>query len=284
MKYRFLLLLVLFIFSIQSVFGHADESDVALLEINGESVIKYPVPTASTLFEIPEDLAPGNYIVEKPVVFEIKKEKLDIAPEIITDSKFIWDFGDGQKAEGLKNSHVYKKAGSYLLKIDVSYPKITGVQILQSSLINVVEKVNDQIPNVKIFVNGKKINDPLVDVTFVASGQEVELSAEIESGSNIESYIWDLGNGQTSTEQTLRTNYQKEEYKEQFFPIVRAKTGDGFYADAYAQITTNKDLKQGGQSLESQKKSIGLPLKVVILLVVLIIIFGFYKYIKKIKQ
>ncbi len=259
------------------IFAHA-VGQPPYFKVDGIYSDYYPVPLGSTSFEIPNDLAKGVFVAGKPIEFEIETATLGIPQEVVDVSTFFWDFGDGAKAEGLKNTHAYQKPGSYFQKIEVTYPEITGNQILQTTLVNVMDKEGEEAPKVKISVNGKEISDPLIDVSFIPSGQDVELSAELE-GVGDASFTWDLGNGQTSTEKTIKTKYQKEQYREQFFPIVRAKSGD-FYADAYAQITTNKEYKQGGQALTEQSTNSDSS-KVIIAAAILIAAFVAYKIVKR---
>ncbi len=261
------------------VFAHA-VGQPPYFKVDGIFTDYYPVPLGSTHFEIPNDIASGKFTAGKPINFEIETTVLGIPQKVVDVSTFYWDFGDGTTGKGLKNTHTYQKPGSYFQKIEVTYPEITGNQILQTTLINITDDQTKELPNVKIAINGKKINDPLTDVSFIPSGQQVELTADLENENNA-TFSWDLGNGETSTEKTVMTTYQKDQYREQFFPIVRVRTESGFYTDAYAQITTNKELKQGGQPLVAQNQKSNIPKVALATLVATTIIAAIFLKLKR---
>lgn len=115
-------------------------------------------------FNLPQDLAPENYVVEQKLDFEIDTNVLPVPKEIIVKTKFRWDFGDSGSAAGLSNSYTYTKAGAYFLEIYAEYESVIGEQLFQSVLVNVLPDARYKLPEGQIAVDGKVPKDPLVDV------------------------------------------------------------------------------------------------------------------------
>lgn len=236
-----LLLLALLIFFPGEVFAHSSES-LPFFKVNGMYVEKYSVPLTSAKFNIPEDAAKNSLLVGEPISYEIDTERLSVPGEIAQKAHFNWDFGDGQKAEGLKNNHTYSEAGSYVLTIDAQYDEITGKQQLQSVLINVLPDENYKIPKAVILVNGKKSADPLVDILNLDFGKEIVFDAggSVAPSSKVVEYLWDFGDGENANGVRVVHRYSKDLIADQVFPVLRVKDENGFFSDSYVQISRNE--------------------------------------------
>src|SRR5476651_2725006 len=120
-------------------------------KVNDKYANLYPVPlTSLNDFDLPQDLPPENYLINVPISFEIDTTQLPVPPEIVKISKFYWDFDDGTNGTGLKNTHTYKKIGSYIIKIKVDDGTVPEPQLLESVIINVLPDLNYQIPEAVI--------------------------------------------------------------------------------------------------------------------------------------
>lgn len=208
------------------------------LKIDGVFTDLYPVPTTSLAdFYLPQDIATGSAFINKALNFEIDTQALPMPPEVLDKSKFSWEFGNGEKAEGIRVVHTYNKIGTYFAEVKVdSGTGFGGAQNLQSTAINVLPNENYKLPKAVIEVNGKTAQDPLLDIIDVNFSKKQTFSAKkSEAGSSpITEYIWDLGDG--TQEDGLEISYQYKENPYTVFPVLRVKTEDGFISDAYLQI------------------------------------------------
>ncbi len=211
-------------------------------KVNGKYSILYPVPLTSLPdFNLPQDLALDKYLVSKKIEFELDTSALPAPPEIIEKTEFFWDFGDKTTGEGLKNSHIYKKPGSYILTIKAQYITDPQPQLFQSTLIHVVPNPDYKIPIAIIKINGKESKDPLTDVLKSDFSNEVTLDATTsQSSTKIIKYIWDLGDQKTSNQPTLKYKYDPS--LKIVFPVLRITTEDGFMADSFVEIENSPNL------------------------------------------
>ncbi len=192
----------------------------------------------STSLNIPQDEAHKKYRVGDRINFEIDKKQLEVVfpPEVIDSMKFEWDFGDGRKGSGIKNTHKYEKIGSYILSIymDTNEPD-TESTLIESALIHVVPADSYSLPKPFIKVNGKDVSQlefSILDIdlnnslTFEASGSK--------SSAEIVSYIWDFGDEQTSGKKIAKHQYQ---LPQAFATVVlRATDENGFFTDSYINV------------------------------------------------
>lgn len=221
-------------------------------KVNGVYSALYPVPTTSIAdFPLPQDLGPENYLVGKPIDFEIDTNQLPVPSDIVQKTAFSWDFGDGGSGSGFKNSHIYTKQGSYILTIHAQYDQVSGKALFQSVLLNVLPSSDYQLPQANILVNGKTSNDPLVDVLKFPYGSQLTFDAGGTSAasSKIVSYFWDFGDGQSANEIKVIHTYLKDLPQQQVFPVLRVKDENGFIADSFLEIDDTKGA--GGVNLVS---------------------------------
>lgn len=200
----------------------------------------YPVPSTSLNdFELPQDLAAENYLVGQELEMEIDKSQIPVLPDVVAQTQFFWDFGDGQKAQGLKNNHTYTKAGTYIMKIDAQYQS-DQPQLIQSTMIHILPSGDYKLPVAKIAVNGVESKDPLLDVLkFDFSNSIAFASDKSEATGKIVSYFWDFGDGQSSKEKNPQHKYTFEDI--QLFPVLRIQDENGFIADAYVSLEDQEE-------------------------------------------
>lgn len=203
--------------------------------INGVYTELYPVPISSSPeFELPQDMEKETYLVGQKLEMDLDVDQLPILPEIVDQTKFSWDFGDGETAEGMKTSHIYKKQGSYIISIYAQYQS-DEPQLIQTTLINIVNNQGYQLPQANISVNDKTSQDPLTDILEIDFSQPVRFRSDLSKTSNqIVEYLWDFGDGHISREPNPIHKY--EEGSMQVFPVLRIKDENGFIHDTYVQL------------------------------------------------
>src|SRR4051812_41879426 len=85
------------VFSPITAFAHT-AGQVPYFKVNGVFSNLYPVPTTSLSdFQLPQDDSPDTYLVNQSIDFELDLSRLPIPPEVVKETVFSWDFGDGEK-------------------------------------------------------------------------------------------------------------------------------------------------------------------------------------------
>lgn len=212
-------------------------------KINGKYSGLYPVPSTSLPdFNLPQDLAPENYLANQKLDFEIDTQYLQVPKDIVAKTIFSWDFGDGEKGSGLKLSHTYKTQRSYILTINADYDQVVGSQLIQSILINILPNNNYQLPKPVISVNNRQSKDPLTDVLYFPFGTSLNFDASQSeaNSSKIVSYTWDFGDSKSEDQQIINHTFSNDLPQQQVFPVLRLKDSNGFITDTYIQITNSK--------------------------------------------
>lgn len=258
-----LLVFLYFVVLPQLSFAHMP-GQPPFFKINDKYSDFYPVQSLSVSspeFELPQDIAPENYVVNEPIEFEIDTKSFQafVPEEIVKKTKFIWDFGNGAKGEGLKNTHIYKKIGSYVLTIDAdtsTFEKGVSPQVIQSVLLRILPDKNYQMPKAVIRVNGKEESrDPKTNVLEnafeVNLNNKVKLEVSLSGRSNVTSYFWDLGDGETSKDSTVEHQYKDP--PEILFPAVRIRDKNGFIVDTSVGLRHNVALVEMKSKSAKQK-------------------------------
>ncbi len=236
LKRSFTLTLLLSVLVFPSITQAHSVGQQPYFKVNGVYSELYPVPTNSLLdFQLPQDIAKGTFLVNNSVEFEIDATALPVPPEIVDKTKFIWEFGDGTTAEGLKNSHTYTKPGTYTIEIKADSGDGAEPQLLQSTMINILPDKDYQLPMSVIEVNGGIVKDPLLDLIDVKFSNEISFKSKSKAGSSeIAEIFWDLGDQTSNTNSEFKYKYADNPYT--VFPVLRIKTKDGFIADSFIQI------------------------------------------------
>ncbi len=228
-------------------FAHLSNG-LPFFKINGQYSALYPVPVTSLEnFNLPQDLAPSNYLVNQSLNFEIDITKFSVAPEIVAKTKYNWDFGDGAQVHGLAATHTYTKIGSYILSIYADDGQTPKPQLFESVLINILPTMDYQLPKAVIKVNGQEVKNPLVDVLKFAFNGKLKFDGTSSSAnsSRIVYYFWDFGDRQSSGSEVATHSFDKVLDRGQIFPVLRVKDANGFIADAYAEIDNQNFLQSG---------------------------------------
>lgn len=271
MKKIFVLLVAMLFLNLPSVVTAHMAGQPPFFKVNGEFTDYYPVPTTSLNdFELPQDIAKGKHVVGETLEFEIDQNQLPILPDVVDQTKFLWKFGDGKEAQGLKNSHAYVKMGSFILTIHAQYQN-DEPQLIQSTLINVLPDKEYRLPQAILSVNGMETTDPLIDPIEIDYESEVKFdSSKSVSGAKIVSFRWDFGDGKSSVEQYPVRTYDPD--YSPLFPVLRIQDENGFISDAYVEI--DHKSKAGSGILRFIPKTSGgvnylfIPLIAVVLLTI----------------
>lgn len=241
MKKIFLSLIILISFTILSpvrIFAHSDDNS-PFFKINAKYSEEYNVlSTSLNDFELPQDLGVDQYLINEKIKFEIDTTALPVSDTIVAQTEFTWEYGDGEKATGLKNEHMYKNQGSYILKIFAKTRQDSSPQLFQSVLLNILPSKDYKLPTPVLKVNDWISKDPLSDVAKVKFGDTLGFDAEGSTGKIVE-YTWDFGDGKSDTK--VKTTHKIDRDLTLVFPILRVKDENGFFADTYVQLN-NIDL------------------------------------------
>lgn len=97
-------------------------------------------------------------------------------------TRYMWDFGDGKRAEGVSLTHTYKRAGHYTAKLRVEDNSRTPQ--------------NFSVDTVEVWVNSPPVVDAGKDVACsIDEGVSLTGKKSYDSDGEISEYIWDLGDG-----------------------------------------------------------------------------------------
>jgi PKD repeat protein len=165
-----------------------------------------------------EELVISNITIEDIVFepsFEIALNDLDISITNTstvkgTDVSYLWDFGDGTTSTETSPSHTYVAEGLYQIKLEIK------TQVGQSKTVSKqikIELLKPEIEAIYTNVDGYSVSFES-GVTYAGTGKLT--------------YLWDFGDGETSTLEKPTHKYQQEGSYQ-----VTLKVSDGVFEDAY---------------------------------------------------
>lgn len=229
----------------------------AFLKIENSYVRLYPVlSTSLTNFILPQDGTLTDYIVNDGLHFSIDTNKLLVPKDVVAKTRFTWEFGDGNKIEGLSVIHSYQHIGSYIAKLHAHDG--TTVQMIDSTFLNILPYKDYQLPQATFTVNGFRSKEPLVDIASLDFAKEAYFDASFSTSSNsIISYFWDFGDTTSST--GGKTHHLYSQKLRMVFPLLRVTDKNGFISDTYIQINNQlfdiqKNSLKTTPRLDTQKK------------------------------
>lgn len=254
---------------------HADPAgQIPFLKINGTYTMLYPVVAASSLpssqFNVPQNSAPANYLVNHPLSFELDKNLFPLNKAVIDTAGFDWNFGDGTTGTGLKQAHTYAKMGSYILMIHIKNtqafvsPDPSDPSLFESVLINVLPNPDYQLPQAIIKADNKGAEDRLWNSIQLDFSQKIQMDgSKSKAGSApIISYFWDFSDNRSDTKATTLHLFDKTLM--QAFPILRVTDANGFMADTFIELDNTLILYDKGhqtldKSLQAALKQQNIP-------------------------
>jgi hypothetical protein len=287
----FLFILIAFIFLLFPSIAYANGAGLpAFFKINNKLAVSNPLQTfgiTSSTFLIPQDFAPENYLVNKPINFVVDETRLQdvIAPELLKTTQFSWEFGDGTKAVGLENSHTYSQIGSYILILTIniySTDSPAPTQFVDSFLLNIIPEVNyKDLPQAIMKFNGDAVTDMDTREIPLDFSKQINFDASSSMAPNgISEYLWNFGDGQTGTKVSMKHQYNDYNFKT---VVLRIKDKNGFISDSYAGLrpNTNENLSVSTKSQTTDNNS---SLINVLILVNTFILLGIIIFIKTKKK
>lgn len=256
MKKLLLILILCLIFLPKSTFANGAGLP-PFFEVNGKLSIPNPLQvygiTAST-FLIPQDFTAENYLINQQINFKVDQDKLGtvIPLSLIKNVRYDWDYGDGTKATGLQNTHSYAKMGSYILVLTINiYPDLTQppTQFVDSFLLNILPDKNyANLPQSILQINGQMPKDAETKEIDLDFNNSINFDASISQtpGGTVSQYLWNFGDGQTSSQQITTHKYTDPNFK---VVVLRVKDSNGFMSDNFVGL---KNTPQKSVSLPVQ--------------------------------
>ncbi len=255
------------------------------LTINGKETVPNTLDEygyQSDEFIIPHEQGAEYYVLNEPIRFIIDTSKLEImiAKEILNETRFYWEFGDGDSAEGTTVTHSYKKIGSYLPRLTISF-KLKGddepVKLIDDILIHIVPHKNfNDFPNPVIKLNGKQTSkNPLENVETVNFTYPLVFDAQSsKNASSMTEFLWNFGDG-TVKKGSLVTH----QYNDQFFQtvVLRITDKNGFIADTYVGLRNNPEITNTLTTNPQSKTNAGIAFIGIILIVIMTGLIVFLK-------
>ncbi|MCE4611491.1 MAG: ABC transporter substrate-binding protein [Desulfurococcales archaeon] len=174
----------------------------------------------------PEVNNPPYAIAKASALFVNVGEPIEFDASLSRDSdgtivEYIWDFGDGTTATGVKVTHAYELPGSYIVVLTVKDDK-GAVDTNDESLLFITVSPGEipqspDSPPVAVITSDKDIVAPGEEVTFDASSSWVWVEKKDESGNatfvksleDIVEYVWDFGDGTTATGKKVTHVFEK---------------------------------------------------------------------------
>jgi len=117
-------------------------------------------------------------------------------------TSWIWDFGDGQTSTEQNPTHTYLQDGTYSVKLLITYPTFPDEFNNATDEDSTTAEVTDTNPEANFSLSLTSGFEPL-SITF---------SDQSTTYDGIISWLWDFGDGQTSTEQNPTHIYTEGKY------------------------------------------------------------------------
>jgi hypothetical protein len=206
--------------------------------VNGQAAGYYPVAFSSLPdLKLPQDAAPGFYLVNTPLDLKLDTAAMPFFPEEIPFYEFTWDLGDGTTGKGTELTHTYSTTGSKVLTINSRDTRTNDQpQLLSTLFINVTPSTDYKTAQPVLIVNGIHTKDYLTDTVSAAFTKKVMLDASKTTAGSapIASYTWDLGNRQLAKDAKVTTTY--DNLFSSVLPVVRITDQNGVWIDASVQL------------------------------------------------
>ncbi|HSW96551.1 MAG TPA: PKD domain-containing protein [Candidatus Saccharimonadales bacterium] len=224
MKRLFLFLVTVYLLltlTHKSVFAHVGGGP-AFLEVNGVYAQTNPYFFNDPHINIPQDYTGKTYLVNKPIEVFIDLNQLLVPPDIATKSTFRWTFTEEstEYSFGVKQTHVYKKPGSYLLTLDVKAPGETQYTTIDTVQIDVLPNERYHMPKatMSIATNHRQSTKPLL----------FQSDFSVDTSTKVKEIIWGFGDGSIAKEKNaLHTYINLQDYST--FPVIfRITDANGF--------------------------------------------------------
>lgn len=137
---KFLFIFAFCFFSLPPI-AYAEETGLPqFVKINGAF--------SSVHFLLSQNIIKTQYVENEPITFVIDEKKLEtvIPHDLLRTTTYSWNFGDGTKADGEKQTHVYQQSGSYIVVLTTTVSIegfATPTQYRETLFINVTSADNN---------------------------------------------------------------------------------------------------------------------------------------------
>ena len=216
------------------IYAHGGE--VQYVKINKQYIPENPIVGTITpsKFTVGSESTTSAYLVGKEMLFEIDEEIFPNSSPSVRPI-FQWDFSDGgEKAEGSSVSHIYKKPGTYIVKILAKFQgKEDEFKQVNTVQIDVMPEEKYIRPRARIIVNGKEVENSTRDVVTLSPGRNILFDASKSLG-NIKTYEWDFGDSNGGKTSRVSHRYPRDE----FYPVAVLRVTDdlGISNDTYVSL------------------------------------------------
>lgn len=241
------------------------------IKIDGEFTTIYTLEEGLYIGDtpMPSDAAPKRYLINQKIIFEADPTQLPFPKEVVDRARFIWDFDDGTKLEGLKVEHTYLKAGSFEVNISIEYGDLSSFGLSptdpsaippqnQQVLVHILPDATYELPKPVVLVDGVNIDtlrkDKLGLLQQTAAIVElydhykwfkmpktVVFDASKTSGSSkVVKYLWSFDEFDDKPKSGSKVT---KVFKDDFFlydVALRVVDENNFYVDSFLKIA-NKD-------------------------------------------
>ena len=178
--------------------------------------------------------------------------KINFAAEVKDESKkltYAWDFGEGSKSEKRDPAHRYETEGRYNVSLHVTDE--AGLSTFRTKDVLVTQsKVSQKAPPKNTlkayFIVAKKSYKVNTDVEFDNRSRG--------GGSEIESYLWEFGDGKTSTERNPKHRYAKPGKYVVKYKMCNAEQSCA-YASSRVKVVTASTKAKPAKKVKPAKKA-----------------------------
>jgi ABC-type nickel/cobalt efflux system permease component RcnA len=234
-------LTILFVFIFAVAAQAHSVGQPSFFKIDGKYAGYYNVLFTSSFFDVPQDKAPEDYLVNQDLDFEIDIVPLQVSPSVLKQTTFNWDFGDGATAQGLTNTHRYTRPGSYVVKIVASYGNEQS-QLIESALVQILPYKGYQLPKAVILTDGEQESEILLPFSKPVP---LDATRSVASTKNV-SYAWDFDDQTSSNQPVVQHQYDQQDQHDDLqmaYVLLRVKDGNGFFSDTYVELV-NQDANR----------------------------------------
>lgn len=206
----FLLFFLLFLFVPHFVFAHSGGGP-PFLKVNEKYAQTNPYAGSIITLNIPQDIPPETYLVNKPITVSVDMDRLTkqttIPPDLVDGLKFRWSLLDGDNFDkqiggyqfGKEITYHLKTPKSYLLKLEIKSTEDDDFITFDTVQLNVVPNASYQLPKVSVFIGVQK-DDTSKPILFVSQ-------AKADPKSSIQKYIWDASDGKLENGSSLQHTF-----------------------------------------------------------------------------